>query len=212
MNNPVISGITLNKEYAKERFLPMDLQYEVAEVSRDFTLSDLFLLIETAEKMIPGISSALGMCKFKLFLEQTKSVDHDIKANQISSLVLYWPAIEFNDGRQTVQNLMGCKGISNVCPYFLAEDDHSCDENCPQFTPFDISLSPIPDLANVPIVMDTSVVFKKHYENSDENNSPNRTYMFPTLWCLITSILWEITFIGNTPEERESYRTQELDD
>jgi hypothetical protein len=44
-------NIKLTKEYCKNGFLPTDLQWPVEEVADDFTLYDLFCLVNHAEIM-----------------------------------------------------------------------------------------------------------------------------------------------------------------
>jgi len=58
-------------------------------------------------------------------------------------------------------------------------------------------------LAHLPIVVKPIVAFYPPYVESDKEfkRTAFSLEMYPTLWCLITSIFWELTFVGNRPSD-----------
>jgi len=234
MNDPSSNGVHLTKEYYKD-FLPTDLQWEVSEVDDDFTLYDLFLLVNKAQEMIPGIFATMGMLQFKAFWEQIQ-LDRDTDDdNDVNYLELYWsPSYETRvtdkTGKHTDQsksclpidqsknyweapqiasmpNLMGFHGVGTGCPS-ADLDFHECGDDCPDTTGYAIEFTPLNNLAHISIRVTPSVEFHPPYVESDRefHKTGFELTIQPTLWCVITSIFWELTFAGSNPDDVSEHR------
>jgi len=234
MSDPSASGIHLTKDYYKD-FLPTDLQWNVSKVDDNFTLYDLFRLIYHAEMMIPGISTTMGMVKFKEFWEQIQ-LDRDPQdCNDIQYLNLYWSPsydtrVTKKTGKSTDQtdsclpidktknywedpyvselpNLMGLHGIGDECPE-ANFNFHECGDDCEKTTSYAIEFTPINNLAHLPVRVSPEIQFFPPYVESDRDFKRTGLTMTinPTLWCFITSIFWELTFAGSCPDEIENQR------
>ncbi len=228
MSNPSKHEVYLAKKYAIKRFDPEDLQKSVIGIADDFTLYDLFLLINSVDVVIPDIAEALGMKEFDLFWNQmniSRDLDDD---NNIDYLELCWhPDYDITEtpkiGKPTdqksvladdemnywdnpssceISNLMSFHGVGSGCPVKNL-DDHKCDNNCPDETSYGIWPCTLNNLAHLPIRVSPTVEFYPPYvESNREFSSTNFTLTInPTLWCFITSILWELTFGGYTPND-----------
>jgi hypothetical protein len=217
-------------------FIPTDLQWTVSEVAEDFTLYDLFRLVYQIEISIPGIAATFGMPEFNAFWDQInldRELDDD---DDVEYLELYWsPSYDTRvvkkTGKSTDQktvsclgdnnknywddpkvcempNLMSFHGIGYGCP---AKDHHECNNKCSNRTPYGIEFSPINNLAHLPIRISPEVEFYPPYVESDRNfhRTGLKLTIEPTLWCFITSIFWELTFAGYTPNDVADHR-QEL--
>lgn len=112
-----------------------------------------------------------------------------------------------------MSNLMEFHGIGPGCPSRLIEW-HECGSDCPKDTGYGIEFTPINDLAHLPIRVLPVVEFFPPYVESDRDFSRSefKLTINPTLWCLITSIFWELTFIGFDPDEIAESRDQLIDD
>ncbi len=228
MSDPSVNGIILTKDYYKD-FLPTDLQWPVTKIDDDFTLYDLFVLINHAETMIPGITSSFGMSQFdKFFDEIQKDIDIDYTTD-ISYLELCWSIyydvrLTNKTGKPTdqkninmlpdnnknywddpkggeISNLMNFHGVGPGCS-FNNLDMHECGDDCQKTTGYAIELTPVNNLANLPIRVLPIVEFYPPYIESDRkfHRTGFKLKIDPTLWCCITSVLWELTFFGSTPE------------
>lgn len=238
MNDPASDGIHLTKEYYKD-FLPTDLQWAVSKIDDDFTLYDLFRLVYHANQIIPGIFATMGMLEFNAFWEQIQLDPDPNDDDNIEYLELYWHAsydarVVKKTGKPTDQphttctrledghnywddpkicdlsNLMSFHGIGPGCPSKYL-DFHECGDDCPRNTTYAIEFTPLNNLAHLPIRVLPKVNFYPPYVESDRNF--NRTEfeltIEPTLWCFITSIFWELTFAGPTPN-RIADRIEEI--
>lgn len=107
-------------------------------------------------------------------------------------------------------NLMSFHGIGPGCP--LKEIDyHECGDDCPINTSYAIEFTPINNIAHLPIRMSPKVKFFPPYVESDRDfkRTGFELTINPTLWCLITSIFWELTFAAPNPDEIANH-AQEL--
>ena len=240
MSNPASDGIHLTKEYYKD-FLPTDLQWTVTKVDEDFTLYNLFRLVYRADQMIPGIFATMGMLEFKLFWDQIQLDRDPDDIDDVEYLELYWHASydirkEKQTGKPTYQpksncpimddgynywddpkiaelpNLMSFHGIGPGCPS-KSLDFHECGNDCPKDTGYAIEFTPVNNLAHLPIRVSPEVgFFPPHVESDrDFHRTGFKLTIQPTLWCFITSIFWELTFAGSTPNEVADHM-QEISD
>jgi len=230
MSNPASDGICLTKEYYKD-FLPTDLQWNVTEVGADFTLYDLFRLVFHADLIIPGIAATMGMSEFKAFWDQIQLDRDPKDIDDVTYLELYWhPSYDTRKIKQTgkptdqpkgncklldngynywddpkicdMSNLMGFHGIGPGCPAACC-DFHECGDDCPKDQGYAIEFTPLNNLAHLPIRVSPQVEFFPPYVESDRefHRTGFQLTIQPTLWCFITSILWELTFAGSSPNE-----------
>lgn len=228
MNDPSKDGIVLTKKYARGEFIPTDLQWGVVEVARDFTLYDLFLLVKQADDMMPHLSATLGMTNFDEFWKQINLDREPDDDDDITHLELFWYAdydtrTTKKTGKPTDQrgikglgksdtnywdkpyvatmpNLMSFHGIGPGCP---SKEYHECTKDCPDETPYAIEFTPLNNLSHLPISIVPKIEFHPPYVESDRDFKQTgfQLTIEPTLWCFITSILWELTFAGSTPNE-----------
>lgn len=240
MSDPAHDGIHLTKEYAREGFLPTDLQWTVTKVADDFTLYDLFRLVYQADIMIPGTSVTFGMSEFEAFWDQINLDRESDDTDEVEYLELYWSPdydtrMTKKTGKSTDQkkiscvddgdknywddpkicempNLMSFHGVGSGCPS-KDLDLHECGDDCPKRTPYGIEFSPVNNLAHLPIRVSPNVEFHPPFVESDRefHRTGFRLTIEPTLWCFITSILWELTFAGLTPDAVANH-AQELSD
>lgn len=107
-----------------------------------------------------------------------------------------------------MSNLMSFHGTGPGCP---SKDYHKCDSDCPTETPYGIEFTTLNNLAHLPIRTLPTVEFYPPYIESDRDfkRTGFQLTIYPTLWCFITSILWELTFAGSTPNEI-SDKTKEI--
>lgn len=110
----------------------------------------------------------------------------------------------------TMPNLMSFHGIGPHCHVQEFEpdnfnDSHICDndDRCMEDSGYGIEFSPVNDLAHLPIRVSPQIEFFPPYieSNRDFKRTGFRLTIEPTLWCFITSIFWELTFCGFTPNE-----------
>lgn len=238
MGNAASNGIHLTKEYYKD-FLQNDLQWTIDKIDDDFTLYDLFRLVYQVEVMIPGISATFGMSEFGAFWDQI-NLDRDTDdIDDVEYLELYWHAtfdtrITKKTGKSTDQgsvaglesdnnywdnpkiaelpNLMSFHGVGPGCPS-KSIDFHECGDDCPKTTGYAIEFSPLNNLGHLPIRVSPKVCFYPPYTESEDDfkRTGFELTIEPTLWCFITSIFWELTFAGNTPDAVSNH-SQEISD
>jgi hypothetical protein len=206
MSDPSSEGINLTKGYFRKDFQLSDFQWDVTKVDDDFTLYDLFRLVNFAERLSPGISASLGMPQFKLFWDQINTAREPDDKDDVTYLELYWsPDYALKDdvneedpSKCEMPNLMSLHGMGPGCP---SEEFHDCDEDCPKEHGYAIELSPVNNLAHLPIRVSPDVEFFPPYVESDRDFHATgfQLKIEPTLWCFITSIFWELTFMGSSP-------------
>ena len=108
---------------------------------------------------------------------------------------------------------MGFHGIGSGC-HLRTFEDHECGDDCDDITAWGIGLSPVNNLAHLPIRISPAMMFCPPYVESDRDlrKTNFKLKMIPTLWCLITSVFWELTFYGSTPDnvtrERDGLESQ----
>lgn len=234
-----MNGVHLTKKYYKY-FLPTDLQWPIEKIDDDFTLYDLFMLVEYAHIMMPRIFATMGMSEFNSFWKQIQLDRDPGDDNEVDYLELFW-SVEYDirtsdkTGKDTDQNnsslkidttknywddtksaelsnLMGFHGIGKGCP--VADlDHHGCGDDCPQTTAYAVEFTPLNNLAHLPIRVSPTVHFFPPYVESDKefHRTGFKLNINPTLWCFITSIFWELTFAGATPNDVAKHRSEIID-
>lgn len=218
--------IVLSKNY---ELTLNDLQWPVSEVSTDFTLYDLFTMVAALDNQMPGIAAAFGMRHFDTFWKKiNEPPDADNNEKVIKYLELYWSAdydtrVVPKTGDDTDQkggilnddnnywdnpirgylpNLMSFHGIGDGCPEHSFEW-HECGNDCPRQTFYGVEFSSINNLGHLRIKMNPIVMTYPPFVEPGKRFRKNnfRLQIMPTLYCFITSIFWELTFIGNTPDK-----------
>lgn len=200
--------IHLTKQYCKENFGPGDFQWSVTKIADDFTLYDVFKLVHLAETITPGIAKIFGMSNFDLFWEQINKPREQEDKDDVEYLELYWATecdLADNTNEETLDkselsNLMSLHGMGPGCP---SEEYHECDESCPKEHGYGIELSPVNNLAHLPIRVSPNVQFSPPFiqNGKDLHRTKFQLKIDPTLWCFITSIFWELTFIDSVPDK-----------
>lgn len=110
-----------------------------------------------------------------------------------------------------LSNLMGFHGIGPYCHLEHCNSDkpldesHVCDndDRCLKKSGYAIEFSPVNNLSHLPIHISTEVYFHQPHVESDRDfhRTGFKLTIDPTLWCFITSVLWELTFVGYTPNK-----------
>jgi hypothetical protein len=231
MSDHTSDGIHLTKEYAREEFIPYDLQWNVSEIANDFTLYDLFCLVYKANLITPGIAASMGMSNFEAFWDQINLDREQDDISDVEYLELYWsPGYDtrtvkrstpkpqsdickrlglssdedyFDDPKVAeMTNLMSFQGIGPGCPS-KDLDFHECGDDCPKDTAYAIEFSPVNNLAHLPVRVSPKVSFFPPYVETgrDFHRTGFELTIQPTLWCLITSIFWELTFVSSDPSD-----------
>lgn len=239
MNDPAIEGITITKEYCINGFVPNDLQWNVVDIDGDVTLYDIFRLVYQAEIMVPGIAVVFGMSKFYCFWNQINMDRDPDDNNDVAYLELYWSYyydvhttqktgkktdqrginkdhIGYNDNYWDdpklgeMRNLMAFHGMGPGCP---SKQFHECNSDCPRETPYGIEFTSVNNLAHLPVQFSPKVEFYPPFVESDREfkRTGFQLKVDPTLWCFITSIFWELTFLGYTPNAVANH-AQEISD
>lgn len=238
MSNASDNGIHLTKSYYKD-FLPTDLQWTIDKIDDDFTLYDLFRLVYHAQLMIPGIFHTMGMSEFLAFWDQIQLDRDPDDVDDVKYLELYWHAtfdtrVTPKTGKSTDQrciaslddnnnywdnpkigelpNLMSFHGVGPGCPS-KGLDFHECGDDCPKTTGYAIEFTPLNNLSYLPIRVSPKVNFYPPFTESEDDfkRTGFELTIEPTLWCFITSIFWELTFAGSTPDAVSDH-SQEISD
>lgn len=217
---------TLNSSYELD---PFDLWKQVDGVSDDFTLLDLVRIVRAAEVDHPALAAAFGIqCLDAFYEEVTRNRDPD-DDSKVTHLELYW-AFDYDveripevrrwnrnrpkgekrkpDTRETpdrgdMRNLMCFHGIGE----HWDNPNMSCDRStCKDHNAYGISLTPLNNLAHLPIRMDIHCRIHKPWRTpSRGSESPVMTIgIRPTLHTLISSVFWELTFHGSHPDNRNA--------
>lgn len=203
-HDPATFGIHLTKQYHIENFRPSDFQWSVTKIADDFTLYDIFKLIDLAERATPGIAKIFGLENFDAFWKQInhdRDPNYDVKPSYIE---LYWRAEcdvkddlnEEDPAKSELSCLMGCHGVGPGC---ICNDEH-CE--CPETRGYGIEFTPVNNIAHLPIRVSPNVKFYQPFvkDGNDYRRTGFQLTIYPTLWCLMTSIFWELTFIDSTPD------------
>lgn len=218
--------LQLTKTY---RIQPRDLYELVSDISPDLTLYDIFDIVSEAKDDMPWIVDILGIPNFDLFMTQLQSdesYDSQIIVDNILSLELYWmpsydvrivpskcqtakqhflidPNLNYWDNpyRCEMSTLMSLHGVGDECP-LMAHEGHECGNDCPH-TSYGIEFTPLNLIRHIPIRLNDTVKFYPPFVEIDRDFLPTKFTLriLPTLHCLLSSIFWELTFAGDTPEE-----------
>jgi hypothetical protein len=229
MNDPSTEGIKITKEYCKNGFVPSDLQWEISSIDENVTLYDVFRLVYQINILIPGIPSAFGMTEFEAFWDQINLDREPDDIDDVDYLELYWsPSFDtrmtkktgkstdqpcandlmskthnyFDDPKNAeMPNRMSFHGVGSGCPS-KGMDLHECGDDCPTDGGYAIEFTPVNNLSCLPVRVSPEVQFYPPYVESDRDfkRTGFKLTIDPTLWCFITSILWELTFVGHTPD------------
>lgn len=218
-----MSSVELTPKY---ELCPSDLQWPVESVSEDFTLLDLFQIIHLAQQDCPQLPEMLGMAYFDAFYEEaTREPKPD---DGLHYLELYWH-IDYDTiktkekgGKRAIYqdcairgdlpNLMGFHGIGeHQCAF-----EGSCPNGCPEDDGYAIEMTPVNELVHLPIRMNPEVgMYEPWIKDADPLSRTGFTLtIHPTLYTFITSIFWELTFLGhpsNRDEQMEEIQ-QSMDD
>ncbi len=101
-------------------------------------------------------------------------------------------------------NRMSFHGIGSGCPLKDVEfSEHECGDDCPTESGYAIEFTPVNNLSHLPVRISPIVQFYPPYVESDRDfkRTGFKLTIDPTLWCFLTSILWELTFAGFNPNE-----------
>jgi hypothetical protein len=180
--------------------------------------------------MIPNIAATFGMSNFDAFWKQINLPRDLDDKNDIEYLKLYWypqfeTRITIKTGKPTDQSGGGILGKADknywddpkVCELYGLmdfggtgpgcslenEEWHKCNDDCPKTTEYGVEFTPLNNLAHLPIRIAPKVKFFPPFVESDRDfhRTGFELTITPTLWCFITSILWELTFAGQEPNE-----------
>lgn len=202
-------AMILNPKY---KLLLTDLPETVESVSDDFTLLDLFRIINEANEDFNNIQLpiALGMNSFDDFYSEIMKIPE--KRSDLDYLELHWRVdYDFNSDsnedptKAELFSLMDFGGIGkHECAF-----EGSCPNGCPKEDSYAVEMTPVCELAHLSIRLDPEVKMCEPYTNNGEilSRTGFTLTMHPTLYTFITSIFWELTFFG-TPE----FRDDQLDD
>lgn len=181
--------INLTKNHELKLF---DLQKEVEKV--DINLKDLFDIVYKAEIENAGIADALGMPNFEKFYDE---INNSYKQRELKFIELYWE-LDYEIKRTKTGKLEEDLTKVQISPqmgvHAIGEHhkDVRCPPNCKIHNSYAIEFTQLNELANLPIKIKTSVEIGK-----------TTLTINPSLYQLINSIFWELTFVGYTPKERD---------
>ena len=144
--------------------------------------------------------------------EKTEYVKTNSPDDFLYSEKQHWDNLEIGE----LGNLMGFHGRGKYsqkdiaqCSKLSKNDSYLSDDACN----YGIEFSPINDLKDYPIRINNNVLmpqpFVKYMSSLGDTKLSRTGFMLtidPTLWCVITSIFWELTFCGYTPETIEDKR------
>jgi len=208
--DPSTHGVHLTKQYHRDDFKPNDFQWSVTEIADDFTLYDVFKLIALAERVTPGIAKTFGMEEFDTFwtqINKDRDPDYEIKSDHLE---LYWKAeCDIGDDlasedptKSELSGLMSFHGVGPGCICKDHDGDHQ-DCKCPETRGFGIEFTPVNNLAHLPIRVSPNVHFCPPFIKNEKSfrRTGFQLTIAPTLWCLITSIFWELTFVDSSPDK-----------
>ena len=209
MSDPSTHGVHLTKRYHKDEFGPSDFQWSVTKIDDDFTLYDVFKLISLAEKITPGISKIFGMEEFDTFwtqINKDRDPNYDLKPEYLE---LYWSSEydvkdDLSSEDPTKGELPGLMGFHGIGPGCVCADFNKPEDcQCPETRGYGIEFTPVNNLAHLPIRVSPNVNFSPPFIKNEKSfrRTGFQLTIDPTLWCLITSIFWELTFVDSSPEK-----------
>ena len=220
--------IRLTTEYVMEL---MHLHKPIESIDENFTLYDLFVMIHVLEDSYPGISAIFGMPRFDKFWEQVcldRDDDSDdieylelywcVNYNTIVTPMTeeekaewqkhhnypnsilkgennYWDDIKEGE----LSNLMDFHGIGDHSEEDIKQWPEHADHKCG----YGIEFTSVNNLKHLPIVISEEVSFFQPFlkEGTELSRTGFILKRSPSLWTFITSIFWELTFCGFTPQE-----------
>lgn len=214
--------LVLTKTFCCKDFLISDLTRTVSHIDGDVTLRDIFTLINNTQSSgIPYFGVMLGMPRFDTFWNEM-SEPSNADRSEIAALELYW--LPFYETQWFDKN----NKIVDTTD-FVAEhefDELHCDED-PQTgivdplmafhglpssedddtLPFSIGAISVNDIADIPIAINSTFSFCPPFIQSGVQFVPTsgRLTMHPTLFCVLASICWELTFFGYDPDTRDKH-------
>ena len=178
-----------------------------------------------------NIPAMFGVSQFDLFWNQIQLDRDPDDVDDVTYLELYWHlGYDIRKTKQTgkstdqpkgncailkddynywddpkiaeLPNLMSFHGVGPGCPSKNL-DFHECGDDCPKDTGYGIEFTSVNNLAHLPIRISPKIEFFPPYVESDRefHRTGFQLTIEPTLWCFITSIFWELTFVGSTPNE-----------
>jgi len=138
--------------------------------------------------------------------EKAEYVQNHSPDDILYSETQYWDNLEIGG----ISNLMDFSGRGRYTQKAIDSwavlpetDEHLADDACT----YGVQFTPVNDLKHLPIRLNAHVAMAKpwvHYAPTPEEQKLLRTgftlKIDPTLWCFITSVFWELTFSGYTPE------------
>jgi len=204
MKAKAIKTIEITKEYCRDNFLPIDLPRSVVDIADDVTLRDIFMLIQSANKMMPNLSSAMGMSKFQTFVKTINMPKDEDFVDFIDFLELAWYFVDGPENLASMQNLMLLFGINSHCPASLFDEEHVCTPECYKETRIAVEFTSINNIADIPIRINPR--FNAEDPREEPSDNPAKLTMYPTLYCFLSSILTELTIAGSTPDEIQQNR------
>jgi len=187
--------INLLKDY---ELCPFDLQKTVGKV--DITLNDLFEVVYRAELEFPGIADSLGMPNFMQFYEEIKSPSSKIR-DDLHYLGLYWN-INYGAKKSKYGKPVNDLGNAEIFPQmeFHGVGGHykdrmlKCDLDCKHHNNYTIELTPLNEIAHLSIKINPTIKYERM-----------SLVVYPSLYQVINSIFYELTFCGYNPIERDGY-------
>jgi len=208
------------------------LHLPVTEVSEDFTLYDLFCIINDMEQTYPGLAAIFGMPCFDKFWDQICLDREDDDKDDIEYLELHW-SVSYdvrvvpmtpeekaewqkhhnypncalngenhyweNPKRGELSTLMGFHGIGDYSEEDIKQWPDQANYKCG----YAIEFTPVNNLKHLPVKVNNEVSFYQPFVEKGTELCRTGFILekYPTLWTVITSVFWELTFCGFTPEE-----------
>ena len=101
----------------------------------------------------------------------------------------------------SLPNLMDLHGLGEECPEH-GQEWGDCGTECNRVL-YAIEYTPVNNLAHLPICVLPQINFPPPFVDPKSNITRTKFQLTiePTLYCLITSIFWELTFAGYTPDK-----------
>jgi len=175
----------------------LDLQRTVEKV--DLTLLDLFDIVYRAKIENDDIAEVFGMPNFMRFYDEIQQpLQEEQENSDLNFIELSW--LREYKKEHKGGNLESITNQASISPqmevYGVGEHNredcpHKNHSNCPKEEKYGIEFSPLNEMANLPIKVNPVI----KYENMTIN-------VHPSLYQVINSIFYELTFVGYDPVER----------
>jgi len=187
--------IKLTREY---KLKPFDLQKIVSDA--DLTLGELFEIVNEAESEFPAIAEALGMPNFyKFYSEIKKGCEPDFELKYIE---LYWHPDYCHMNKNLGLDITKAKvspqmNVHAIGEHYMPKDAGiKCPPDCKEHNSYAIEFSALNEIAHLPIKLNPVINY-----NYEKMQKKLQITVFPSLYQVINSIFYELTFAGCTPEE-----------